>query len=109
MNQRRSTLVLDHTTSFVFNNTQIKIQIFSSTKFSKLYLTLNPPSSTRVRDLRMTEDYFNCLDHMERVVDFINYNGGFTITGWYKRGILNNRFLVTNKINSQNNNNASCQ
>ena len=30
---------------------------------------------------------------------------GVTITGWYKRGIIKNRLLVTNERNSQKNNN----
>ena len=45
------------------------------------------------------------MDHIEQVVDFVNDNGGFTITGWYKRGIIHDGLLVTNKKNSQNNNN----
>ena len=48
----------------------------------------------------MTEDYFNLLNHIDQVVDFINDNGEFTITEWYKRGIINNIPLITNKINS---------
>ena len=74
MNQRRSNLVLDHTTSFVFNNKEIMVPNFSSTEFFKLYLTSNILSSVRARDLRMNEDYFNHLDHTEQVVKRTNGN-----------------------------------
>ena len=64
-------LVLDHTISFVFNNTTIKMKNFSFTKFFKLYLTSNLPTSVRARDLRTTEDYFNLLDHIEQAVGLL--------------------------------------
>ena len=105
MNQRRSNLVFDHTIRFVFNNTKIKMQNFSSANFSNLYLTSNLPPSVRARDLRMTEDCFNLLDHIELVVDLINNSGGFNITGWYKCSIINSRLLVSNETNSCENKN----
>ena len=66
MNKRKSNIVLDNTISFVFNNTKNEMQNFSSTKFSKPYLTSNLPPNVRVWDLRMTENYFNLLDHIEQ-------------------------------------------
>eukprot|EP00957_Ditylum_brightwellii_P106027 8087676-Ditylum_brightwellii.AAC.1 len=52
---------------------------------------------------------------LDSCIELINDNGGFTIVGWYKRGIINDqsilamRKIVSNNINniSSNNNNGS--
>ena len=36
---------------------------------------------------------------------YINRNGGFTATRWYKHGTINDRILVENKNNTSSNNN----
>eukprot|EP00957_Ditylum_brightwellii_P047517 3608547-Ditylum_brightwellii.AAC.1 len=58
----------------------------------------------------MTDRYFELLDHINQVVQFINQNGGWTVVGWYKRGVINNRGLVsssgTASENINNNNNG---
>ena len=48
------------------------------------------------------EEFFDLLDRIDRVMDFIRDNGGFTIIGWYKRGLINDRSLVSN-ANTNNN------
>ena len=76
---------------------------FSSVKFSKLYLDSYIPSSVKIRHLRMTEAYFELLDKINQVVDFINRNGGWTVVGWYKRGVINDRALVGSSGNTAGN------
>eukprot|EP00957_Ditylum_brightwellii_P184041 14019041-Ditylum_brightwellii.AAC.1 len=46
-------------------------------------------------------------------INLINDNGGFTVVGWYTRGIISNqspltaRMIVNNNNNNNNNNNIS--
>eukprot|EP00957_Ditylum_brightwellii_P080663 6135096-Ditylum_brightwellii.AAC.1 len=42
----------------------------------------------------MTDKYFELLDHINQVVQFINENGGSTVIGWYKCGVINDHVLI---------------
>ena len=46
---------------------------------------------------------------MENCIALINDNGGFTVTGWYKRGSINDKGLIAppSSSNSNNTNNGS--
>ena len=67
---------------------------FSSVKFSKLYMKYYIPPSIKIRNLRITDEYFNLLYCIINVIDLIDDNGGFTSFGWYKRGVIDGRSLV---------------
>jgi hypothetical protein len=107
MNHRRSNLALVHSIHIQYGNApaeSIAMSNFSSWSFSKLYLT-NPISpSTKVRHLRMTDAYFQLLDDIQEVVTYINTKGGFTVSGWYKRGLINDKTLVEGATPTNNNN-----
>eukprot|EP00957_Ditylum_brightwellii_P198073 15090786-Ditylum_brightwellii.AAC.1 len=53
----------------------------------------------------MTNEYFELLDHIDRVVQCVNDNGGWTVVGWYKYGVINNHNLISNNNNTSGNNN----
>ena len=91
----------DHDVDITVNN-------FSSTKFSLLYLSQRLPPSVKISALNMTNEYFVLLDCITHVLDVINNNGGFTVIGWYRRGIINDRSLIesNNASNGNQNNNA---
>ena len=57
---------------------------FSSIKFSKLYLSANFSPNTLLQQVQFTDEFFEIMDRIEDVVDYIHDNGGFTIVGWYK-------------------------
>eukprot|EP00957_Ditylum_brightwellii_P119200 9093446-Ditylum_brightwellii.AAC.1 len=46
-------------------------------------------------------------DAMYNCINLIDDNGGFTIVGWYKRGIISNQSLLAARriLNNSNNNN----
>ena len=67
---------------------------FSSTKFSQIYLSNRIPADTRESSLQFTDAFFTLESTVDQVIDFINENGGFTVFGWYKRGIINDTSLV---------------
>eukprot|EP00957_Ditylum_brightwellii_P178212 13574035-Ditylum_brightwellii.AAC.1 len=44
----------------------------------------------------MTDEYFILLDHIGRVVQLVNENGGWTVVGLYKCGVIIDCTLVSN-------------
>ena len=77
---------------------------FSSTKFSRSYLTGRIPPTVRKNTLNQTSDLFWQLEEcITNVVEYVNENGGWTVVGWYKRGSMKDRSL----IEVANNNNAN--
>ena len=47
-----------------------------------------------VNALTMTQEYFDIEDSITNVVELINDNGGWTVTGWYKRGLITDKSLL---------------
>ena len=57
--------------------------------------------------LQLTEVSMNMLTNLENCFQFINDNGGFTVVGWYKRGVINDKSLIDyRKINNGNGRNT---
>ena len=110
MISNRSNLAFIHNIRLVDGiGTDITVNNFSSTKFSLLYLSQRLSPSIKISALNMTDEYFDLLDSIDEVVSYINSNGGFTVVGWYRRGIINDRTLVDRNANANNgrNNNAN--
>ena len=42
----------------------------------------------------MTQEYFDIEDAITNVVKLVNDNGGWTVTGWYKRGLITDKLLL---------------
>ena len=60
----------------------------------------------------MTTEMFEIEDKMQDVINFIhNQIGKFTVIGWYKRGVISDRSMLsdsnTNNASSYGNNNIS--
>ena len=70
---------------------------FSSTRFSSLYMTgsIPPSASCSVLDKVHHEQGIRLIDCMNACVNFINNHGGFTVIGWYKRGLIDDKSLIT--------------
>ena len=78
---RRSNLVIDHSLTIESRNFEWKhyCEHFSSNKFSMLYQSSPFPSTICASDLQFTDEYFELQEKIERVVDLINSDGGFTV------------------------------
>ena len=63
--------------------------------------------SYQSRFSKLTDEYWNLLDYISNAIDFINENGGFTIIGWYKRGVINDQSIITENIVQGGNNGIS--
>ena len=87
-----SNLSIVHTIKIREENQSVflKIEEFSSFKFSLLYLSEYFPKSTqRISFDSGSENMEALYECMDKVINFYNENGGFTIIGWYKRGEIN--------------------
>ena len=116
MHNNISNLAIVHSIWFESDNDGAQRRIshnnFSSTKFSLTYLSNRIPSSTRQSTLSATGgDGDNALwdieDAVDRVKDFVNNNGGWTIIGWYKRGAIKDKSLVGESASESNRNGAT--
>ena len=105
MLSRRSNLIIDH--SLYIEHTKSDwntyVEKFSSNRFSNWYLTGAFPSSIRADTLQMTEEYWNMGHCIERAVRYINQNGGWTVIGWYKRGMITDQSMITDDIQKNKN------
>ena len=70
---------------------------FSSTLFSNLYLTgpIPPSACCTVLDKAHHVQGIDLIDCMNNCINYINNHGGFTIIGWYKRGLIEDKSLIT--------------
>ena len=42
----------------------------------------------------MTQEYFDIEEAIADVIGFVNENGGWTVIGWYKRGVITDKSLL---------------
>ena len=97
MINNRSNIAFLHHIRIIGNlGLDITIDNFSSTKFSLLFLTERLPPSVRISALTMSDAFFDMMDCMKDCIDLINADGGFTIVGWYRQGLINDRSLEDN-------------
>ena len=111
MTQFRTNLAFQHSIYFNGPNGKICHSDFSSHQFSKLYLKKDIPGETRISALQNTDAYWNIEDAISNLLSHVNENGGWTVTGWYKRGVITDKSLLaatsggTNLASSHNSNN----
>ena len=93
---RRSSLVLDHamTISHEDEGWEFTVENFSSNKFSLLFQNKPFPYSMQLEQFSLSNDYFELLNCMRSILDDVNAKGGWTVIGWYKRGVINDQTLV---------------
>ena len=89
-----SSIVFQHSVFFSVGNDRIYHSNFSSNKFSSFYLSRRLPGSTPVSTLRVTKDFWDIEDCIKNVLDLVNRNGGWTVVGWYKRGVITDKSLL---------------
>jgi hypothetical protein len=95
MSTNSTSLVIQHaiTVETVLNGT-LNMNDFSSLKFSSLYLNGDIPGSCKLYMLQLTRASMDMVSSLESCIDLINRNDGFTIVGWYKKGVINDKSLI---------------
>ena len=79
----------------------LQVDDFSSMKFSLLYLTEYFPQSTRRISYDNTDNEADLYDSIDSILNYYNEHEGFTVTGWYKRGEVDD--VVTDKTEKVSN------
>jgi len=72
----------------------IRHQHFSSTKFQRLYMNGTLQGNCKEQTFDGTDVVMDLKASIKDVVKFINDNGGFTILGWYRRGIITDKLMA---------------
>ena len=72
----------------------IRHQHFSSTKFQRLYMNGTLQGNCKEQTFDGTDVVLDLKASIKDVVKFINENGGFTILGWYRRGIITDKLMA---------------
>ena len=67
---------------------------FSSHSFTMSFLQHDFPISIQANDLQLSDAYWRLGDTIEEIISFVNDRGGWTIVGWYSRGVINDRTLT---------------
>ena len=98
MADRRSCLALTHNMMVRVSDgsgDSIEMDDFSSSKFSSLYLNDDISPNIGLQSVQiLTQAYFDISENIEACVELINDNGGFTVVGWYKKGMINDKTLL---------------
>ena len=109
-----TSLAIQHAISIsTINSESFRMDDFSSRKFSSLYLTDVIPGSVKLYMLQITNAYIEIIESITNCVNLINENGGFTVIGWYKKGLINDKSMIAAKhtgvgtVSGSNNNNTN--
>eukprot|EP00957_Ditylum_brightwellii_P142149 10830088-Ditylum_brightwellii.AAC.1 len=105
MSQNSSSLVFMHAIYIGTATSSISMSDVLSLMFSQLYLSGDIPCSCKLYMLQYTEFVLNMQLVLDSCIELINDNGGFTIVGWHKKGIINDQSLLAVRIIANNNNN----
>ena len=100
MASNSTSLCIQHSIAVTTFHGDLSMKEFSSTKFSKLYMDGDIPGSCRLYHLQLTDAYNKLLECIDTCINFINDHDGFTIVGWYKRGIINDKSLMAQDKNT---------
>lgn len=96
MSPNSSSLVIQHALSMTTSqNGQMNMLDFSSLKFSKLYLNGDIPGSCKLYMLQLTECSMKLFESIDDCIELINSHGGFCVVGWYKRGQITDKSMIT--------------
>ena len=98
MSPNSTSLAIQHAITITANDETFQMDDFSSQRFSNIYLNNTIPGSAKLHMLQLTDAYVLLLDAITECVDYVNSNGGFTVVGWYKRGLINEKSLLTARV-----------
>ena len=95
-----TSLAIQHNISATTFQGDKAMKEFSSQKFSNLYLNGPIPGSCKLYHLQISHAFYAMCDSMKSCINLINQNGGFTVVGWYKRGVISDKSLISQDKNT---------
>lgn len=78
------------------------IDCFSSIIFSRLYQIGTFPAAIRADSLQLTDQYWDLLDSIEQVVEYISNHDGVTVICQYNYSMTNSQSIVCGNTNTKN-------
>ena len=94
MSGNATCLVVQHLIVMQNGSREIKMKDFSSIKFNSLFMDGDFPFKCKEHMFQMTTAYVELTECIEKCIEYINTNGGFTVIGWYRRGEINDQTMV---------------
>ncbi len=73
---------------------EITERTFTSQKFSQLYITKPMPNNVTLSQIMDSVEMDMISDKVERLSDYVNDHGGWTVVGWYRLGMVTDKALV---------------
>ena len=67
---------------------------FSSQRFSQLYLTKPLPNNITLSQIQDTDEMDSITDKVIDLSNYVNDNGGWTVIGWYRLGMVTDKALA---------------
>lgn len=105
----RSNLAYCFSVSFNSDEGEVRVMPnFSSLAFQKLFFSRPLPAELAASSLSGTEVGLDAEDAIIDCVDYVNLWGGWTVVGWYKRGLINDVSLAgavdgeENRVHAEN-------
>lgn len=89
-----TSLVVEHSIEVTCGDEVFRMPEFTSLKFNKLFMVGDFPFASKLAKFQMTEAFFDLTVSMDKCIDLINANGGFTVIGWYRRGEISDQSMV---------------
>ena len=94
MSGNATSLVVQHVIIMQHGSREIKMKDFSSIKFNSLFMDGDFPFKCKEHMFKMTTAYVELTECMEKCIEYVNSNGGFTVVGWYRRGEISDQTMV---------------
>ena len=101
----RSNIISVHSITFTTNTGETKMMPkFSSLKFMELYTKGKLSIDMRASRLQSGNDiYDDIIDCLENIITLVNNNGGWSVYGWGKQGVINDVVMLGNDSKEQGN------
>ena len=74
--------------------TEITDISFCSQRFSQLYLTKPLPNNITLSQIQDTDEMDSITDKVIDLSNYVNDNGGWTVIGWYRLGMVTDKALA---------------
>ena len=91
MDHRRTLIVMVYTLKYFYQDSShaFTTEDFSSLRLSLLFQAHYFPALTRFRESDKTDGSNDMFDAATDIANMINNSNGLTVTGWYKKGVVN--------------------
>ena len=70
---------------------EFETQNYTSHKFTQQFIKTPFLSTTTYNEWDSTDDFFDLLERIEAMIEYVSRNGEWAVMGWFKRGEINDQ------------------